>query len=413
MGERGSPNWFLSLGRQVESRLSRSACYVAYLSLDAGKSTLIKMLIHLSEMNEDADETARFPSPVVGSTIQTHMPTSADVHLYADPKTYYDRTPLLYADCEGFDGGGKPPVGTIENRVSMVSTEASLSRLTPGRTRILKWADTRERRNREFVVRQLYPRILYTFSDVVVFVLRNAKYDGSRLPLTPGADILVYRTFESTVLRPLLEWGAASLEKSINQPTLPHAIIVLNSTDLGVPDDEWDIRSATRNLLEANRECLDLDNGHPFFAQLANEWRAKGKCIGTILELIQCYYSTFKVVRIPVKGRFQLMHNQVRKLRGVIADSCDSSFKTKRPNNRLECFRAQTSSICICSQRSVILPIPWISRSTSWRSLCRTIRFQITSVAIYCSSLSPCNHMGVAGKARGFSKSFPTSSLLP
>ena len=132
------------------------------------------------------------------------------------------------------------------------------------------------------------------------------------------------------MFRPLLEWGAASLEKSINQPTLPHAIIVLNDTDLSVPAEEWDVPSATRNLLDVNRTCLDPLNGHPFFNQLANQWRAKGRPINGILDLIQCYYSTFQVVRIPTKGRYQLMHNQVKKLHDMIADSCDASFESKQ-----------------------------------------------------------------------------------
>lgn len=54
------------------------------------------------------------------------------------------------------------------------------------------WADTPQTQKREFAVGNLYPRILYTFSDVVVFVLRNP------------------RAFESVVLDKLVRWGAAS-----------------------------------------------------------------------------------------------------------------------------------------------------------------------------------------------------------
>ena len=147
---------------------------------------------------------------------------------------------------------------------------------------------------------------------MVVFVLRNAK------------------TFESAVLRPLLEWGAASLEKSINQPTLPHAIIALNTTEININPLEWDIRYATSRLIEANSDCLDPINGHPYFRQLAEQWKERGKTIDTISGLIHCYYSTFKVVRIPVKGRYQLLRNQVCKLHDVIAESCDLSFEAKQ-----------------------------------------------------------------------------------
>jgi hypothetical protein len=127
-----------------------------------------------------------------------------------------------------------------------------------------------------------------------------------------------------------LEWGAASLEKSVNQPTLPHAIIALNASDISVSLAEKDVHSATEGLLEANKDCLDRINGHPYFSQLADKWRAGGKIINTILDLIHCYYSTFKVIRIPVKGRYQLLHDQVIKLHDMISDSCDSSFVTKR-----------------------------------------------------------------------------------
>jgi hypothetical protein len=39
--------------------------------------------------------------------------------------------------------------------------------------RDISWANTPEKCKREFAVRHMYPRMLYTFSDIVVFVLRN------------------------------------------------------------------------------------------------------------------------------------------------------------------------------------------------------------------------------------------------
>lgn len=44
-----------------------------------------------------------------------------------------------------------------------------------GRPRTIAWADNDMKRKREYTVTELYPRLLYTFSDAVVFVLRNAK----------------------------------------------------------------------------------------------------------------------------------------------------------------------------------------------------------------------------------------------
>jgi energy-coupling factor transporter ATP-binding protein EcfA2 len=44
-----------------------------------------------------------------------------------------------------------------------------------GITRKITWAQDRDRRSRQFIVENLYPRLLYTFSDIVVLVMRNPK----------------------------------------------------------------------------------------------------------------------------------------------------------------------------------------------------------------------------------------------
>ena len=44
-----------------------------------------------------------------------------------------------------------------------------------GVTRKITWAQDREKRSRQFIVENLYPRLLYTFSDIVVLVMRNPK----------------------------------------------------------------------------------------------------------------------------------------------------------------------------------------------------------------------------------------------
>src|SRR3569833_1887894 len=57
----------------------------------------------------DADR-AKFPSPVTSSN-NDRVPTTGDVHLYADPDSLHSKAPLLYADCEGLDGGEAIPRG--------------------------------------------------------------------------------------------------------------------------------------------------------------------------------------------------------------------------------------------------------------------------------------------------------------
>jgi energy-coupling factor transporter ATP-binding protein EcfA2 len=157
----------------------------------AGKSTLIKILIEQKAGlgNNGAAQAAR-RAPIPGSVNNDNTPTSGDVHLYADPATFLDQTPMLYADCEGLEGGEATPISVA------VRTNTSDQDQIPGHKRLKKrnkqyarafatrdkirhqldWArGDPERQKREFAVAELYPRLLYTFSDVIVFVLQNAK----------------------------------------------------------------------------------------------------------------------------------------------------------------------------------------------------------------------------------------------
>lgn len=152
--------------------------------IGAGKSTIIKILINLIANQSD---TSLFPTPIVGSP-NDNIPTSADVHLYPDPETYYGRHPALYADCEGFEGGETVPRSARFKEVALVNDDMPKADSGPStgirhkfrkfnhKRRNIAWADSPDKRKREYAVTQLYPRLLYTFSDVVVFVLQNARY---------------------------------------------------------------------------------------------------------------------------------------------------------------------------------------------------------------------------------------------
>lgn len=106
------------------------------------------------------------------------------MHLYSDPQTSRSNTPILYADCEGLEGGEREPLGARLKRKELKpskvgrigSFERKVQRLHHTSEREITWADTNAKRSREFAVTHLYPRLLYTFSDVVVFVLKNPRY---------------------------------------------------------------------------------------------------------------------------------------------------------------------------------------------------------------------------------------------
>ena len=153
---------------------NRKRC--SYSTIGAGKSTVIKLVIDLSTKDNES-----FPSPVIGAA-GLDLPTSGDVHLYSDPQTSKSNNPILYADCEGLEGGEREPLGARRRRRDKPSKigrigsfEKNVQKIYHTSEREITWTDSNARRSREFAVTHLYPRLLYTFSDVVVFVLKNPR----------------------------------------------------------------------------------------------------------------------------------------------------------------------------------------------------------------------------------------------
>lgn len=128
-----------------------------------------------------AQADAKFPEhhislkPVPG-LVDDNLPTTGDVHLYADPATYYGQSPILYADSEGMTGGENTPRGLEFCFSDDSESSKKVRNLVKDRIiKKLRWGSEPKASSREFAVKSLFPRILYTFSDVIVFVLREAR----------------------------------------------------------------------------------------------------------------------------------------------------------------------------------------------------------------------------------------------
>ncbi|KAF2404981.1 hypothetical protein EJ06DRAFT_6418 [Trichodelitschia bisporula] len=296
---------------KASARDMRTPSLVSFVGQSgAGKSTLINLLITF----KGGAGRVQQPAPVVGMSGKD-VPTSEDVHLYSDPATISSEAPLLYADCEGLEGGEREPVGTMfrrtrnETNTNYKKTQTDeVSRNQFGSERALLWANTPHRRTRQFAVTHLYPRLLYTFSDTIVFVLKNP------------------RVIESVFER-LIEWAAAALETSSNQPVLPCAIIALNASEVNLPAEMWDSDFVTNSLLESLSSTVH-DNAA--FRQYADFWKERGKYINTLQQLVQCYYSSIQIIRIPGAGRPKLIREQVEKLYGGIAHGCKTTRGLKQ-----------------------------------------------------------------------------------
>ncbi|KAK7557627.1 hypothetical protein IWX91DRAFT_110775 [Phyllosticta citricarpa] len=260
-----------------------------------GKSTLVKLLIDLQASKADV---AAHPTPVVGES-GVLDPTSSDVHLYCDPSTEHQNDPILFADCEGLTGGSRPPVSAMMKTKFLVNdAEEGIgsNHAFPLSSREITWDCS----SREAAVAQLYPRLLYTFSDVVVFVLKN------------------HRVVEN-VLEKLVAWAAAALETSSNQPVLPHAILALNAEDYNINESLWEVEAATADMLKSLAKTVDQNRT---FKQAAQYWLERDRKIETVEQLMLCYYGSIQVIRIPKQGRPQLIQRQVGTLHNAIREAC-------------------------------------------------------------------------------------------
>lgn len=121
----------------------------------------------------------------------------------------------------------------------------------------------------------------------------------------------------------LLRWADTSFEKSVNQPLLPHAVIALNATDNAINSQQWDVSEATKTLLS---DVDDAIASVPKFAKYAEFWRCRGKKVRTMKDLLECFYSSVTVVRIPSKGRYMLMNEQVGRLYHEISKACNRAY---------------------------------------------------------------------------------------
>lgn len=139
-----------------------------------GKSTVINLLVEQQKSRYPDLALDPFPVPVVGLASNDVSTTTGEVHLYADPGTYSTLRPMLLADCEGLDGGERAPI-SVKHCTFQDGSQSRHKRIIKGIQREITWSKNPQCQGRQFAVEQLYPRLLYTFSDVVVFVLNNPK----------------------------------------------------------------------------------------------------------------------------------------------------------------------------------------------------------------------------------------------
>ncbi|RYP11186.1 hypothetical protein DL764_000211 [Monosporascus ibericus] len=257
----------------------------------AGKSTLIRFLMHADVAtgesvlpNDPEDEV-----PVAGSSggNDASEPTTGEVNLYADPKTFGKKYPMLFADCEGMSG--REPISAKHQKRWHKCGTSYLIQPQHGI-------------DRDKAVKEIYPKFLYLFSDVICMVTPNPK------------------AWAETA-RSVLQWGQVGACGAVNQYALPALVIVVNAAKIKKYTDGW--------LSDGTSSRATND----FFASVDQEIKtnkilkdlAEENGVDTMRQLFGRYYHSVHVHVVPLHrwgadSTDSTINRQIQSLRQIVSD---------------------------------------------------------------------------------------------
>jgi hypothetical protein len=202
------PRAFPLLRHGPAQHVTQYPSFISFVGRSAnGKSFLLRALQHGSPDG--------FPSPIPGPGAQehNHRSTSSDINLYADWRTANSEFPILFLDCEGFEGS-EAPAGLIAKAKKMASDTAAHLGV------------------RKSYVENAYPRFIYAFSSCIVFVTTGPLAESTKI----GERLLSYAS-----------QGASG---SQNQGFKPSLFVVFNRFEGGTtPNFDWTVESSTTAFL--------------------------------------------------------------------------------------------------------------------------------------------------------------------
>ncbi|KAJ5364525.1 uncharacterized protein N7496_010238 [Penicillium cataractarum] len=139
---------------------------------------------------------------------------------------------------------------------------------------------------RAYCVEHIYPRILYNFSDILCYIVQTNPRD-----------------LES-IAEQLIMWADNVHQTSLNQATLPRAVLVLNNIPLSTQDEkDWSNEKwATEKAYKTLTRCTVLSPGLTQIAERWNEILPPNRQINSVMDLLRFYYKSLSVVYIPPRN---------------------------------------------------------------------------------------------------------------
>lgn len=125
----------------------------------------------------------------------------------------------------------------------------------------------------------------------------------------------------------LIDWAEKSIDKASNQPCLPHAIVVLNSAHPNAEENQWNPSHTTDSFLKSSSISGERTG---VFQDTVIKLEKLGISVHTTEDVLQYYYSSTTVVKIPYKSRYTQIHTQVKRLHQIISDKCLQTYRQKR-----------------------------------------------------------------------------------
>ncbi|KAF4996592.1 hypothetical protein FDECE_12381 [Fusarium decemcellulare] len=277
----------------------------------SGKSTLVRAMIQMSrpdEIDQNAVPVPGLSSDQFDSTNCEGLAGSdrpiaqRDLSSLSDPHSLYQaRCPDRPAEAAVYRRYQSEQDKLRENVEKFLDSAHNRVDLKWGR---LRYSNTRsslqvfesrrgglvESETRRTVVKRLYPKILYAFSDVVCFVTNNGRqvdHCGNAMPQPSNKCLRESDVF----LTRLIAWAKEGLDRIFNQSVKPAVIIILNK-NVDAEGTGHTPGNPTEQLLRSFQTTEEYET-------LRNFWINQGYPIENARDLLHRYYSSFSVVVIP------------------------------------------------------------------------------------------------------------------